>query len=219
MKHRIAALAAAGVLCLSLVGCGHAGKTYSEYVQAVMDCTYRGNADAYRSLTKASESAAQELRKEEIAYLSNQLCHQATVDRSLLNVETAAGYDALAEALLGKVKYSASDAVKAGELYQITITAEPLTIWDVALPNLENAYSSGFAKAFYSETAGTDSYKALEAAWGEKALEIYNAHLEEVGNGDAKTLTTILYANSDGHYTVSQDTWRQIDDLVFGISE
>lgn len=218
MKRRFAALAA-GVLCLSFAACGHAGQTYSEYVQAVMDCTYQGNTSAYRKLTKASESAAQELRQEEIAYLSSQLCHQATVDRSVLDAETAAGFDALAQSLIGKVKCSASDAVKAGELYQITITAEPLTIWDVTLPELESAYKDGFAKAFYSETPGTDSYNALEAAWGEKALEIYNAHLDEIGNGESKTLTTVLYADSEGHYTFSQDTWRRIDDLVYGISE
>ncbi len=217
MKHRIAA--AVCILCLALTGCGHAAQTYTEYVQAVMDCTYQGNSQAYRSLTKASETDADAVHQEAVTYLSEQLCHQATVDRGSLSAETVAGYDALAANLIGKAKYSASNAVKAGELYQITITAEPLNIWDLVLSDMEKAYTSGFSKAFYSETPGTDAYTALEASWGEKALEIYNAHLEEVSNKEAQTMTTVIYADSSGHYTISQDSWRQMDNLVFGITE
>ena len=219
MKKRIAAAAAAIVCCLGLNACGSAAQTYTDYVQAVMECTYQGNADAYRKLTKASESEANGIYEEEIRYLSEQLCHQATVDRTALDAETAAGFDTLARTLLGKVKYSTSNAVKAGEYYQITITAEPLTVFDVTIADLETSYKDKFAKAFYEETPGTDSYAALEGAWGSCVLDIYNDHLDEVGNGDAQTLTTVLYVNQDGHYTVAEQDWKRIDDLLFGLAE
>ena len=219
MKHRIFAAAAACILCLSLTGCGHAGKTYTEYVKAVMDCTYLGDTQEYRALTKASETDAEAVHQEAIGYLSEQLCYQASVDRDSLDAETVKGYDDLAASLIGKVKYSASNAVKAGEIYQITITSEPLDLWDLSISELETCYKDKYAKAFYNETPGSDSYKDLEAAWGAQALEIYNAHADAVANKEAQTITTVLYADSTGHYTMSQDSWRHIDELVFGISK
>lgn len=218
MKRKFTILAAACICCLSLTACGHAAQTYTEYVQAVMDCTYQGNAAAYCKLTNASEADAQSIHQEAVRYLSDQLCHQATVDRNALDAETSAGFDALAETLVGKVKYSASDAVRAGDFYQITITAEPLNIWQLSLGDLEASYKNDFSKAFYKETPGTDSYLSLEGVWGSRALEIYNAHLDEVSNSEAQSLTTVMYVNSDGHYTLSQQDWRRIDSLVFGLA-
>ena len=218
MKRKLTLLITACICCLSLNACGHAAQTYTEYVQAVMDCTYQGNADAYRKLTNASEADAQSIHQEAVRYLSDQLCHQATVDRNALDEQTAAGFDTLAETLVGKVKYSASGAVKAGDLYQITITAEPLNIWALSLGDLEASYKNDFAKAFYKETPGTDSYISLEGVWGSRALEIYNAHLDEVAGSEAQSLTTVMYANSDGHYTLSEQDWRRIDELVFGLT-
>ena len=198
MKHRIIAAAAACILCLGLTGCGHAAKTYTDYVQAVMDCTYHGDTKDYKSITKASETDAEAV-------------HQ--------DAETLKGYDDLAASLIGKAKYTVSNAVKAGELYQITITAEPLDLWDLSIGELESTYKDKYAKAFYNETPGTDAYKDLEAAWGTQALEIYNAHADAVANKEPQTITTALYADSSGHYTMSQNEWRHIDELVFGISQ
>ena len=183
MKHRIIAAAAACILCLGLTGCGHAAKTYTDYVQAVMDCTYHGDTKDYKSITKASETDAEAVHQEAVTYLSEQLCYQA------------------------------------GELYQITITAEPLDLWDLSIGELESTYKDKYAKAFYNETPGTDAYKDLEAAWGTQALEIYNAHADAVANKEPQTITTALYADSSGHYTMSQNEWRHIDELVFGISQ
>ena len=219
MKHRIFAAAAACILCLGLTGCGHAAKTYTDYVQAVMDCTYHGDTKDYKSITKASETDAESVHQEAVTYLSEQLCYQATVDRTALDAETLKGYDDLAASLIGKAKYSVSNAVKAGELYQITITAEPLDLWDLSIGELESTYKDKYAKAFYNETPGTDSYKDLEAAWGAQALEIYNAHADAVANKEPQTITTALYADSSGHYTMSQKEWRHIDELVFGIPQ
>ena len=148
MKHRIFAAAAACILCLGLTGCGHAAKTYTDYVQAVMDCTYHGDTKDYKSITKASETDAEAVHQEAVTYLSEQLCYQATVDRTALDAETLKGYDDLAASLIGKAKYSVSNAVKAGELYQITITAEPLTIFDVALSELESCLQGQVCQGF-----------------------------------------------------------------------
>ena len=90
MKKRLAAGIAACVLSISLSACGNAAGTYTEYVQAVMECTYHGNSDAYRQLTKSSDAEAQAVHQDEIRYVHEQLCHQASVDSSVISSETAA---------------------------------------------------------------------------------------------------------------------------------
>lgn len=219
MKWNRITAAAALTLCMGLAGCGHAAQTYTDYVETVMDCTYRGETDGYCRITKASAEDAAAVHQEALTYLSEQLCYQATVERDLLDEETRQGYDALAASLMEKVKYTASDAVKAGDLYQVTVTAEPLDVWDICLGDLEASYKDKYAKAFYEETPGTDDCNELEAAWGAEALKIYQAHADAVTNKEPQAMTTVLYAGADGHYTISQETWRQVDDLVFGIKE
>ena len=219
MKHRMIAAAAACILCLGLSGCGHAAQTYTDYVRAVLDCTYLGDSTEYKNLTKSSETDAEAVHQEAVIYLSEQLCYQATVDRTALDADTLKGYDDLAASLIGKVKYSAADAVKAGELYQVTITAEPLDLWDITIGDLETCYKDKYAKAFYDEIPGTDSYKDLEATWGSQALEIYQAHADAVTNKEPQSITTVLYVDSNGHYTMSQNEWRHIDELVFGLTK
>ena len=219
MKKRLAAGIAACVLCIGLSACGNAAGTYTEYVNSVMECTYQGNSDAYRRLTKSSDADAQAVRQDEIRYVHEQLCHQASVDSSALSAETAAGFDALAENLLGKVQYSTEDAVRAGKRYQITITASPLDLFTLAIPDMESAYRSDFSKKFYEVSDGSDAKTALEAEWGARALEIYNSHLEEVGYLDPQSVTVYVTLDADKHYSVSAKEWQKVDALLFGLAK
>ena len=219
MRKKLAALAAAFVLCLAGTACGNAAKTYTDYVQAVMDCTYLGQDVTYRKLTKSADAEVQALIDDENRYLCSQLCHQASVDSAKLSPETAESYTQLADTLRSKVKYSVADAVSSGNTYQVTITAEPLDLFIVSVPDMETAYRKEFSEKFYKASEGTPQYDKLEADWGARALEIYQSHAETVGCLEAQSITVSIRADADGHYNISSADWQKIDQLLFGLAK
>lgn len=150
---KLTAVAAAG--CLLLTGCGSSAKTYTDYVQAVLDCTYTGEAAKYMELTESTEEEAAAVYTDERDYVALLICSQMAVERDYLDEETLAGYDTLAENVLSKVKYTVEPAVKSGSTYHVTVTAEPIDFWDLTLEEVENLYNNDFVERF--DTAEDDA--------------------------------------------------------------
>ena len=66
MSRRLTALFFAVALCLTLFGCGSAGQAYTDYVQAVMDCSYHGDTTQYMAFTGCNETDAQQVHTDEM---------------------------------------------------------------------------------------------------------------------------------------------------------
>ena len=216
MRRCIAALML--VMCLALTGCGNAGHNYTDYVRAVMDCTYYDDTAAYMTFTGTTAETAQAVYADETAVFSAQLRYHATVKDEYIDEETAQGFDALAQELMRKVRYRIDPAVRAGDSYRITITAEPLDFWALVLPELRKAYSKDFSERFYKAQEGSAAQAALEAEWGARALEVLRSHTEEVGYLEPQSTTVDITVDADGHYVVAERDWAKIDALMMDLS-
>ena len=207
--------AAAVLLCtLSLTGCGNKAQTYTDYVQAVMDCTYRNDSAKYIELTEASAEDAQAVYDDEIEYISSLLRYNAAVEADYVNEGTITGFDGLARTLAGKVKYTVDPAVQSGDTYHITLHAEPVDFWDSAIEQLSDVYENEFSEHFYSVAADSKEYEALEQQWAIRALDVLTEAVEQTGYKEEQSIIVEITVDEDGNYGIDDKNWMDIDDLL-----
>lgn len=214
MKHTLTAFAAAGALCLTLTACGNAAQTYTDYVQSVMDCTYRGTFDKYMELTESTAEEAQAVYDDEVEYISSLMRYNAAVEDDYIADSTMERFDTLAEKLMGKLKYTVEPAVRSGETYHITITAEPVDFWDASLDELNQIYEDEFSERFYDVDLESAEYEALEAEWGDRALTVLEESIDQTGYKPAQSMIVEITVDDDGNYGIDDKNWLDVDDLL-----
>lgn len=214
MKRRLAALLTA--LVLGLCGCG-AAETYTQYVQAVMDCTYYGTTEDYIRLTGVSAEEAASLHETELDRMTSLICHHMSVKPEALSEQTAEGYKALAESLLEKVRFSVQSAVRSEGAYQISVTSEPLDFWEISLEDVQELYVRSFSERFAKAEDNELRLARLEAEWSRGVLEILTGYAEQTGYLEPVSTIIPITVNADGRYTVSETSWTYLDCLLLGI--
>ncbi len=214
MKHQLTAFAAAGALCLTMTACGNAAQTYTDYVQSVMDCTYQGKFDTYMELTDATTEEAQAVYDDEVEYISQLMRYNAAVEDDYVDESVIQGFDDLAVELMGKLQYTVEPAVRSGDTYHITISAQPVDFWDSAMEELEDLYDEFFSERFYTVAPESAEYEALEQEWGERALVIVEGHVAHTGYKDAQSVIVQINSDDDGNYGIDDKYWLDIDDIL-----
>ena len=226
MLKRIFAGAAAGaVLCGSMTGCsvvsklleGNTADTYTDYVKAVLDCTYLDKVDRYMELVDTTEEEAHGVYEDEVEYVTELICHNMAVESDYLSEETHDGYEALAKDIMAKAKYEVADAVKSGDTYHITVTCEPMDFWDITADAVEEYYQSGFGDR-YEAAVEEEEIAELEEEYGQEVLHILSGYTGQIGYKDAVPLIVEIEEDSSGNYGISDKNWMDIDDLVFDMS-
>lgn len=215
MRRRLAVLLAA--LVLVLTGCGNAAATYTQYVQAVMDCTYYGRTEDYILLTGVSEADAQALHETEVQHMTELICHHMSVRQELLSEQTAEGYRALSETLLDKVHFSVQSAVRSEGAYQISVTCEPVDFWEISIGDVEQLYADSFSERFARAEDNELRLARLEAEWSRGVLDILNGYAEQTACKESVSTIIPITVNADGRYTVSEASWNYLDCLLLGI--
>ena len=216
MKKRLIAGISAAVMALSLNGCGSAAKTYTDYVQAVMDCTYKNEQEKYIDLTDADATEAQAVYDDEIDYIADLICYNFAVDTDVINDGMMTGYKALARSLAAKAKYSVEPAVLSGKVYHITVICEPMDYWDIALPEIEALYDSEFSERF-ANAEGDAALDALEIEWGTRVLEVAEGFVDQISYKSPVNTIVEISTDDDGRYGISDKNWIDIDDLLLDL--
>lgn len=211
---RLAALLTALVLCFS--GCA-AADTYTQYVQAVMDCTYYGCTEDYIRLTGVSDEEALVLHETELERMTELICHHMSVKPEVLSEQTLEGYRSLAETLLEKVHFTVQSAVRSEGAYQISVTCEPLDFWEISLEDVQQLYVRSFSERFAKAEDNEMRLARLEAEWSRGVLEILDGYAEETGYREPVSTIIPISVNADGRYTVSETSWNYLDCLLLGI--
>lgn len=214
MKRKFAALLLL-VLCLS--GCGGAAVTYTNYVEAVLDCTYHAQTEEYIRLTGVTEAEALALHENQVRQTAELICIRMTVKPDEISETTMDGYLALAEILLGKVQYSIAPAVKSGNAYQVSVISQPLDFWEISLPDVEQLYSSHFAERFARAEDHDKRLSRLEKEWGREVLQILNEYAEQTSGKEAVSTLLPMLPDANGRYTVSDANWQYLDYLLLDL--
>ncbi len=218
MKKTIALLAAAGVLCASLSACTST-KTYTSYVQSILDASYRGEFTEYMDLTDSTQEEAQAIYDDEVTYVTSLICYHLGVEEDYITEGTMTGYEAIAKDLLGTLEYTVDEAVKAGDAYHVTVHVCPTTFWDVMLDKTEAFYTDEFAE-YYNDVLENGTEAELEAAEEEYAvaiLDIVSENMASVGSKESVE-KIVKIVEDDTSYGVSDQDWLDIDDLLLDLN-
>lgn len=205
-------------VCLLLCGCGNSAQTYQNYVQAVLDCTYKGDITAYREMTEAYDKDAEGLYAQETTYITELICNQMSVKYDALNPAMQNKYRQLAERLQNKLSYSVESVVKTGDAYQVTLTVQPTDFWDICIDDVEKLYQKEFSERFGRAEGQEGKLAVIEAVWGAKVLDILNSHIDETGYQEPVTAQFTIRTDEQGIYNVRSKDWLDLDDLMLDIA-
>ena len=219
VKNWISAGTAAVLLCTGLTGCS-AAETYTDYVQAVLDCTYKGDTAKYMEMTEATQDEANAVYDDEVAYVCSAIYYNYSVMEDMITDDTKEGYEALSKDIMNKLKYTVNKAERSGDTYHITVVSEPIDFWDISMDAVADLYDNEFAERFAAfsdeteeEAAADEAYVALEAEWGEEVLTLISGYVEQISYKTAQE-TILAIKEDDEEYGVDDKLWYDIDDLL-----
>lgn len=217
---KITAIVAAIAMGAALTGCESAAQTYTKYIQATMDCTYRGETAEYMKLTESTQTEADEVYASQIEYTANIICNYLYVDMNYITEETMDGYKDAAEVLLSKMKYEVETAEKSGDSYHITIKCEPINCWEAIGTEIDEFYSGEFGDRYNEAAYGTseDELAALEEEYAIEVLEIVNAHFADMSYKEPASKIVEIVEDENGYYGIADQDWYDIDDLLMDLN-
>ena len=132
MRRGILALALLLLLAAMVSGCGGGmtAEDAKEYVQAVLDASYKGEFDSYMELTDSTEEEARSM------YEGNVDATMATVGFEEMGIseDMQADYRQLFLDLAKQAKYTLGEATEIENGYEIEVTIEPF----IGMNDLEN---------------------------------------------------------------------------------
>lgn len=223
---KITAIATASVLlCTSLTGCFfNEKKTYTEYVQAMLDCSYYNIQDKYMELTDATPVEAQQLYDNMVDYVVYAICDYTAVSYDCISDETYYDYQDLAIQVMNKVSYTVETAVKSGSSYHVTVVCEPIDFLENLISPVTEVYSEyidSFNMFDYSdqdELMNDPEYLALEENYACDVLDVLNNCVNDIGYYAPQSIIVEILDDGD-YYSVSDKTWMDIDDLLLGLDD
>lgn len=222
MKHIIAIAAA---LCICLTGCVLRKKeTYTDYVQAVLDCCYFDITDKYIQLVAATPEAAQEAYEAQAEYVAWIICDYKGVDFDCISDETYYDYIDLAKRVMEKASFYVQPAVKSGKAYNVTVSVDQMDFMDITFDAVEallDDYSDRYA-AFDGmaddELMENEAYLALSDEYGQRVLDVLYSYVDQIGYyAPAESVVVEIIVDADGYYGISDRNWISIDELILGV--
>ncbi|MDE7094322.1 MAG: hypothetical protein K2O52_05360 [Oscillospiraceae bacterium] len=209
-KLRITAIFMCLLWILYLTGCGFAGTTYKDYVQAVLDASYHNEYDAYHEMTICTIPEASDLFRNESNALSERMRTYYGVKSDMISQDTIQLYDKLAVEILKKTKYTVRDVLKTGEAYQVTLIISPIDFWEKSEPEIKAYYENEFTPK-YEQASTQQKADLLEEVY---AKQVYNILNQCMKNLDYLTPVEYDFTIGTGEYAVTGQIWKEIDSLL-----
>lgn len=204
--------------CLLLSACAGSSQAYCRYVQAVLDCTYKGETAPYCEMTQASPEEAQALYVQETSYITQLICNQMSVKYDCLSENNQHAYEALAQELQGRLSYSVESVVETGDAYQVTLTVAPTDFWDICIDDVEQLYQAEFSERFGRAEGQEEKLRVIEGVWGAKVLRILESHISEAGCQEPEPMQFTIRTDEQGIYNVRSKDWMDLDDRMLDIA-
>lgn len=209
------AIAAAILMCLTLVGCTSKADRYTNYIRATLECSYYGIETGYAEAIGITNDEALNLYRDEVAYVTELICYRFAVEPSCISAETQEGYELLAMDVLEKTKFTVDKAVKSGDSYHVTVHCEPIDFWDIAYEDVEKFYVDEFGVK-YEAASSQEELDKLEEEYAVRVLEIITPYVDKIGYGEPVKKIVEITVDEDGKEGITDEEWLAIDDLILG---
>lgn len=217
MKYTIKKLFAAVVvftLIFTISGCnlmGNTKKTYSSYVQSLLDANYKAEFTEYMAITGVSEEEARQVYEDGIEYLAEALMTAYGVN-DVEGSDIKEQFKTLAEEIYSHASYEITDVAKVDGVYQVTVTIYPIDILVITYDDIVAYIENTNARV----TAGDYNDYELEdyeLEYAEGILQILTAALPDISNEEGVAVTVTILDN-DEYYYISDADFLALDQSI-----
>lgn len=222
MRRKLSLIMTTILVVLAFTACdGKSGSKaeaarYTNYIEAIMDCSYRGEVDRYTEVVDATTSEAEEVYKSTVEYYAYQLMAYNEVAYDYVSEDLFNQYVDLAERVMAKAKYNVNEATKVEDDYQVKIEIYPVDFNDITTEEVES-----YIDEFNKMLEGIDTTQlteeqivAYEEQYGQDIYNILNKYVDQIGYKDVVTKVVIIEVDEDGYYGIPDEDWYDIDDYV-----
>lgn len=214
-------LAALLVVVFAVTGCKDSGSKldsarYTNYIEAIMDCSYHGKTDRYTEVVDADKSEAEEVYSSTVEYYAYELMYYNGVAYDYISEDLYNSYIDLAKEIMAKAKYNVNEATLVNEEYQVKIEIYPIDLNDISDEEVQN-YMDEYNKMLdgIDTTNFTDEqWSEYEEVYGQNIYDILKKYVSQIGYKDVVSKIVIIQVDEDGYYGIPDEDWYDIDDYV-----
>ena len=208
MRRGILALALLLLLAAMVSGCGGGmtAEDAKEYVQAVLDASYKGEFDSYMELTDSTEEEARSM------YEGNVDATMATVGFEEMGIseDMQADYRQLFLDLAKQAKYTLGEATEIENGYEIEVTIEPF----IGMNDLENELTNILMQDL-AAAAEIPTEEELNQMTMQTLYDLLSEKVASPEYGEAQTMTVRVTADSDNVYSIPEEDTTALDSAMF----
>lgn len=210
-----------GLAVCVLAGCGGSssidGALYTNYIQAVMDCSYHGDFSNYiKVVNDATADDAQQVYDDTVDYYAYQLMYYNGVNDEEISEDLYNQYVSLAKEVMSKTKYTVNNANEVEGEYQVKIDITPIDFNDITNDEIDKYYDEFIEMLSDLDTDSftDEQWSSYEEAYGNGVLEILQKYVSKIGYKDPVSKIVIISYDEDGLFGISDQDWYDIDDYV-----
>lgn len=229
MKKRFLAVVLTLAMVLSFAACGNSSnvtaKKYTQYVEAVMECSYLGEFDNYMKICDATKQESQDVYDNTMEYYAYYLMYYNDVDYEVISQATIDRFVDIAEKVYAKAKYTVNQAEKTSDskVYHVTIEIEPTDFnditYDPVYEYIHEVYNPQFEnmsdEEYYAIT--DEQWVQYEEIYANAVADILEEYIDQIGYKTKKTKIVEISVDSNGNYGVDDEDWYEIDDYIVDI--
>lgn len=222
MNYKKIAVLTTLVVCMgSMTACSgsNEGKTYTDYMQGLLDARYKAEYATYMKLSEATQKKAQDMYENVIEYLVEGLYEYCDIDTEYLTDELEEGYWDLAVQLYKKADYTVNEAKKEDGDYHVVVDIKPMDFFDItydaAVDYAEN-YGTDISEEEYAEYTDED-WNEWEIGYEKGMLELLTSYVDKISYGDVISLDNKLTIEKNEYGFDDEDIYK-IDDYVLGLT-
>lgn len=220
MNCKKATVAATVILCMgAMTACAkNEAKTYTNYMQGMLDARYKAEYTTYMKLTKATQTEAQKMYDDVIDYVLEGMYEYYEIYTDCLTDELEEGYRDLVVQLYKKADYTVNDAKKEDGDYHVVVDVRPMDFFEISFDeaaDFAENYGSDISAEDYDNYSDED-WEDWENGYAEGMLEILTSYVDKISYGDVISLDNKLTIKDDV-YSFDDDDIYKIDDYVLGL--
>ena len=203
---RIFAVICILTLTLSMTGCnlmGNTKKTYSAYVQSLLDANYKADFSQYLTITGVTEAEAEQVYNDGIVYLAEALMSAYGVN-DVEGSDIKAQFMELAKEIYQHASYEITNVDKTDGIYYVTVTIYPIDILLITYDDTVQYIQSMNEKV----TAGDYNDYELddyEIEYAQGIIQILTDALPNIGNEEGTEITVTILDNGEYYYISDAD--------------
>ncbi len=205
-----------GLLCMLLVvllalsGCGEKSFNAGDYVQAMLDASYKGDFDAYTKQNIGKKSDAKAMYEDNLNALVKSFAQIFGDDMS--DEASQSLSDAMAD-LCSHVQYEVTEAEADGSHFNVEVKIKPLQFTSVLQDSDFNKEAEEAVRTAIEKDADISSEDLMKVLT-DLLITRFGDIAAHPTYGEETVVTVVVKRNDDDAYEITQESWDEIDQAL-----